>query len=86
MESCLPMKISAAIFIGLHDSKNMLLHTKLIVYLEFFENKEKFVTNNKLSYQQTFVNVLDKGYPSVLDLFICKQKCFQDAFAQSNTK
>jgi hypothetical protein len=51
--------------------------------VKIFEEQEAFAAEDKLS-SQTFVNVLDKGYRSVLDSLMSGQKCLQPVFAQSD--
>jgi hypothetical protein len=53
--------------------------------VKIFEEEEKFAAEVKSS-SQTFANVLDKGYRSVLDSLMFGQKCLvqQPAFAQSD--
>jgi hypothetical protein len=62
---------------GAIDDSNYLRMVKI------FEEQEEFAAEDKSS-SQTFVNVLDKGYRSVLDSLMCGQKCLQPAFAKSD--
>jgi hypothetical protein len=62
---------------GAIDDSNYLRMVKV------FEGQENFAAEDKSS-SQTFVNVLDKGYRSVLDSLMCGQRCLQPAFAKSD--